>query len=266
MPFINLFPTYASPQQLGTDTYEQHVDAFMRTVKPKVLSYDHYALMQNGIRPDYFENMEIIRRAGLKYNTPFVYVLLSVPHFSYRDPSESDLRWQVNTALAYGAQGIVYFTYVSPPETKDFEGWGEAIVTGDGMPTPRYDQVKRINAEVRVLGKVLATLTSTAVYHTEPVPQGAVGLPATDLVSSITGGELVIGHFRNDQGRRYILFTNRNPQADADVSITFSTRVKLAEVRPDSGELQALETANTGAATTWQTRFSAGQGRLIAVD
>ncbi len=266
VPFINLFPTYASPQQLGTDTYEQHVDAFMRTVKPKVLSYDHYALMQNGIRPDYFENLEIIRRAGLKYNTPFVYVLLSVPHFSYRDPSESDLRWQINTALAYGAQGIVYFTYVSPPETKDFEGWGEAIVTGDGKPTPRYDQVKRINAEVRVLGKVLATLTSTAVYHTEPVPQGAVGLPTTDLVSSIAGGELVIGHFRNDQGRRYILFTNRNPQADADVSITFSTRVKLAEVRPDSGELQTLETANTGAATTWQTRFSAGQGRLIAVD
>lgn len=266
VPFINLFPTYASPQQLGTDTYEQHVDAFMRTVKPKVLSYDHYALMQNGIRPDYFENLEIIRRAGLKYNTPFVYVLLSVPHFSYRDPSESDLRWQINTALAYGAQGIVYFTYVSPPETKDFEGWGEAIVTGDGKPTPRYEQVKRINAEVRTLGKVLTTLTSTAVYHTEPVPQGATGLPATDLVSSVTGGELVVGHFRNAQGRRYILFANRNPQADVEVSITFSCELKLSEILPDSGSLQVLETSSAGAATTWQTRFSAGQGRLIAID
>lgn len=266
VPFINLFPTYASPQQLGTDTYEQHVDAFMRTVKPKVLSYDHYALMQNGIRQDYFENLEIIRRAGLKYNTPFVYVLLSVPHFSYRDPSESDLRWQINTSLAYGAQGIVYFTYVSPPETKDFEGWGEAIVTWDGKPTPRYDQVKRINAEVRTLGKVLTTLTSTAVYHTQPVPQGATGLPATDLIAGVTGGELVIGHFRNTQGRRYILFANRNPQADTDVSITFSTRVKLSEVRPDSGALQPLETTGTDTVTTWQTRFSAGQGRLIAID
>ena len=266
VPFINLFPTYASPQQLGTDTYEQHVDAFMRTVKPKVLSYDHYALMQNGIRPDYFENLEIIRRAGLKYNTPFVYVLLSVPHFSYRDPSESDLRWQINTALAYGAQGIVYFTYVSPPETKDFEGWGEAIVTGDGKPTPRYEQVKRINAEVRTLGKVLTTLTSTAVYHTEPVPQGATGLPATDLVSSVIGGELVVGHFRNAQGRRYILFANRNPQADVEVSITFSCELKLSEVLPDSGSLQVLETSSAGAATIWQTRFSAGQWRLIAID
>ena len=120
---------------------------------------------------DYFENLEIIRRAGLKYDTPFVYVLLSVPHFSYRDPSEEDLRWQVFTALAYGARGIVYFTYVSPPETKDYEGWGEAIVTTDGQPTRKYAQVRQVNAEVKTLGATLLTLKSTGVYHTAPVPQ-----------------------------------------------------------------------------------------------
>lgn len=266
VPFINLFPTYASPQQLGTDTYEQHVEAFMQKVQPKVLSYDHYAVMQNGQRADYFENLEIIRRAGLKYDTPFVYVLLSVPHFSYRDPSEEDLRWQVYTALAYGARGIVYFTYVSPPETKDYEGWGEAIVTTDGQPTRKYAQVRQINAEVKTLGATLLTLKSTGVYHTAPVPQGALALPAADLIANVTGGELVIGHFCNDAGQRYAMLVNRSPLASAEVSITFSHGVKLAELSGVSGDLQPIATVDSGSATAWNTRFTPGQGRLIKID
>ena len=52
IPYINLFPTYATAEQLGNPTYEHHVDEFMRVVKPKLLSYDHYALMDKGERED----------------------------------------------------------------------------------------------------------------------------------------------------------------------------------------------------------------------
>jgi hypothetical protein len=39
VPYINLFPTYATPAQLGTATYEEYVDLYMRTVKPKILGF-----------------------------------------------------------------------------------------------------------------------------------------------------------------------------------------------------------------------------------
>jgi hypothetical protein len=54
VPFINLFPTYATAQQLGSPTYEEYVEQYLSTVKPRMLSYDHYALGTKGDRPDYF--------------------------------------------------------------------------------------------------------------------------------------------------------------------------------------------------------------------
>lgn len=266
IPFINLFPTYASPQQLGTPTYREHVSAFMQTVAPRILSYDHYAIMQSGERPDYFENMEIIRRAGLEYRTPFNYILLAVPHFSYRDPTEADLRWQVNTALAYGAKGIMYFTYISPPETDSFKSWGEGIVTWEGKPTRKFDEVKRINAEIKTLGPTLMSLTSTAVYHSAPLPRGAGGLPEDDLVAKVEGGQLVVGHFKDEKGSRYAMFVNRDPHGPADVTIAFSQKVQLAEINRKSGAPQPIETAQREQATVWDTHFAPGQGRLVKID
>ena len=62
--YINLFPTYANSQQLGTETYEQHVAAYMKTVRPTFLSYDHYPITDKGLRPDYYRNLEVIRAAA----------------------------------------------------------------------------------------------------------------------------------------------------------------------------------------------------------
>ncbi|OQY19611.1 MAG: hypothetical protein B6I35_11475, partial [Anaerolineaceae bacterium 4572_32.2] len=66
VPFINLFPNYANPEQLGTVEYERHVQLFLETVQPPILSYDHYALMEWGDRPEYFANLEVIRRQAVR--------------------------------------------------------------------------------------------------------------------------------------------------------------------------------------------------------
>jgi hypothetical protein len=263
VPFINLFPTYASAQQLGNPTYEDHVTSFLRIVKPKVLSYDHYALLQNGLRPDYFENLEIVRREGLKHEVPFAFVLLSIPHFSYRNPSESDLRWQVNTALAYGARGIVYFTYMTPPPTKEYEGWRDAIVSPEGKPNAKYKQVQKINGELKQLGPTLMQLTSTAVYHTSPAPRGASLLPAGDRVARIEDAEMVIGHFRSSQGEPYTIFVNRNPQKAAEATIVLSTELSFQQVEPPPGQSDAAAIRREGGKTIWKVHFEPGQRRLL---
>lgn len=92
-PYINLFPTYATPAQLGAATYEEYVDLYMRTVKPKILSFDFYPFVTTGwlnkdkIRGGFFENLEIIRKKSLEYDTPFWAFVQTCRFSEMRNPS-----------------------------------------------------------------------------------------------------------------------------------------------------------------------------------
>jgi hypothetical protein len=264
VPYINLFPTYATREQLGNPTYEQHVDEFCRVVQPKLVSYDHYALLANGERPDYFENLEIIRRQGIKHRVPFNYILLSVPHGPYREPSEADLRWQVNTALAYGARGLMYFTYTTPNDP--VWNYRNAIIDSEGKPTAKYDQVRRINGEILELAPTLMRLTSVAVYHTGMAPRGAKLLPDNGLIAHIDGGEFVVGQFNSDAGHKYAMLVNRSPRQAARAAVTFSQTVELWEVSRSTGRERSVFVSDDGPGSTWRAAFKPGEGRLVRIE
>jgi len=265
IPYINLFPTYASKEQLGNPTYETHVDHYCRVVRPKLISYDHYALMEKGERPDYFENMEIVRRQGIKHKTPFNYILLSLPHGPYRDPSDADLRWQVNTALAYGARGIMYFTYETPPPDENWK-WHDGIIDESGKPNRKYYEVKKINAEVKKLAPTLMRLNSVAVYHTTPLPRGTRALPENGLIRNVEGGQFVIGQFNSDKGQRYAMFVNRSLTTAANARISFSQKVRLWEVSRSTGRERGINASDDGEGSLWRVKFAPGEARLVQID
>lgn len=264
-PFVNLFPTYATNQQTGASSYEQYVDEFCRVVGPKLLSYDHYALMADGaVRGDYFANMEIIRRQSIKHSVPFNYILLSVPHGPYKDVNEADIRWQAFTALAYGARGLMYFTYMTPNDS----AWGyhDALIGSNGQPTAKYEIAKKVNGEIRKLAPTLMRLTTVAVYHTAPVPQGCELLPSNGLIESIKGGEFVIGQFNSDDGIRYAMIVNRSLTNAVRAKIAFSQKVDIREVSPASGRECGVIVNDENGTCVWNASFAPGQGRLVRID
>lgn len=237
VPFINLFPNYASPDQLGTVDYEHYVAAFLDSVQPPVLSYDHYALMEWGDRPEYFANLEVIRRQALRGGVPFWNVILSTPHFNYRDPSAADLRWQVYTTLAYGGQGIVYFTYCTP----DAENYHNGIIDLYGQRTPKYDVVRHLNLEMQHLGPHLRRLTSVAVYHWPDAPQGTRLLPGSGLVAGVDGTAFVIGEFVDELGLPWLMVVNRDRDHAAWTTLHLHTRhTAIHEVSVKSGQLRPV--------------------------
>ena len=70
LAYVNLFPTYASNEQLGTKgekvtAYREHVRQYVEVVKPGLISYDHYQFTTNGDTADYFLNLAMIRRMQL---------------------------------------------------------------------------------------------------------------------------------------------------------------------------------------------------------
>ena len=237
VPYINLFPNYASPDQLGTIDYAHHVRAYLETVRPPLLSYDHYALLEDGNRPEYFPNLETIRDEALRARVPFWNIVLATPHFNYRDPSPADMRWQVYTTLAYGGKGLAYFTYWTP----DAENYRNGIVGPYGHRTTKYDVVRQLNLEMQHLGLHLLGLTSTGVYHWPDAPQGATVLPGDGLVAGIKGGEFVVGEFADGQGLPWLMVVNRNREHAAMVTLRLRTRYPvLKEVARTSGELRPV--------------------------
>lgn len=258
VPYINLFPTYANSQQLGTETYEEHVERFMSEVRPRVLSYDHYALRGDGERPDYFRNMEVIRDAALRYSTPFWFILLTTPHYGYRDPSEGDIRWQVYTALAYGAKGIMYFTYMTPR----YEDFQNGILDREGNRTEHYGIVKRINGELRALAPTLNRLASVAVAHSEPIPDAAEPLAPGSYLRSVEGGEWVAGFLKDERGGDYLYLVNRNVRDPGRFVLTFDGSVREVErVSRGRGDESALRIADSRVGV----ELAAGDGTLLRV-
>jgi hypothetical protein len=238
IPFINLLPVYVDEKYIGM-TYEKYLDQFCEIVKPKLLCYDHYALFEKVERDSYFANMETIRRHALKHGAGMGFIFQCTPHGTYRDPSESDLRWQVNTALAYGCTALFYFTYFTPTDAES--NFHNGILDQKEKRTPHFAMAKRINAELKVLANTLVRLTSTGVYHTGPLPTGCTALPATAPVQVKHGGPLVLGFFKHDDGSQWAIVVNRDLHKATAALLHFNPDIAtLNELSPKDGKLSPV--------------------------
>ncbi|MBN2508587.1 MAG: hypothetical protein JXQ71_18075 [Verrucomicrobia bacterium] len=254
-PYINLFPNYANARQLGTATYEEHLETFVATCQPTQLSYDHYALMDDGsLRAGYFLNLEQMRRAARRHALPFWNIVLTVAHFNYREVTPADLRFQVFTTLAYGGRGIAYFTYFAP----QVGNYRMAPIDQFGNPTPTWAALQNVNLQVGKLAPTLLQLTSDDVYHFGALPEGAHGPTASSLVSAVGNAPFLVGDFTHADGSRYALVVNRDFLKSHYAAVTFRTAPRRVQmVSPYTGQWIDF--------TGEQQWLAAGQGVLLRV-
>jgi hypothetical protein len=252
-PYVNLFPNYASPQQLGTATYVEHLERFIATCRPTELSYDHYALMDDGtLRNGYWQNLEQIRSAAKKHGLPFWNIVLTVAHFNYREPTDADIRFQVFSTLAYGGRGLAYFTYFAP-EVGNYRG---APIDQFGHPTPAWDRLRNVNLQVGRLAPVLLQLSSDAVYHFGEVPELAHGPGGKSLIESVGDAPFLVGDFTHRDGSRHAMIVNKDLTRSRHCAPRFRTPPRQAQmVSPYTGQ-----TINYSGEQTW---LAPGQGVLL---
>jgi hypothetical protein len=192
LAYINLFPTYASNEQLGAtgDTvpaYTEHLRQYVEKVKPDLISYDHYHYFIKGKDGEqYFLNLGLIRQKALDSGVPFLNIVQAASWDpGVRVPNEKELRWLVYTSLAYGAQGISYYVYCYPKH----EG---AMALADGTPTPLYHEASKLNREFVAIASELQPLRSLTAGHIGAVPLGAKALP-TDAPLQVTPAATLVG-------------------------------------------------------------------------
>jgi hypothetical protein len=217
--------------------YDAYVEQYCEKVRPRLVCFDHYALFGGVERPGYFANMETIRRNALKYDAAMGFIFQCTPHGTYRDPSETDLRWQVNTGLAYGCKALLYFTYFTPTDAE--ANFHDGILDTKGNRTAHFAMAKAINAELKKLSATLVALTSTAVYHTAPIPAGCTALPADAPIQAKAEKPLLIGLFKHEDGSQWAMVVNRDLHKSTNATLTFDAKVTAVdELNPKTGTLE----------------------------
>ena len=218
--YLNMLPVYASAGQLyygaasnktHTITYEQYVKEYIDKVNPAFFSYDYYPLHGAfpNITENYFRNMALIRNRTKDRGIPFwVFIQTCSYGRNVRTPTKEEIFWQVNTALAYGAKGIQYFTYWTPPEADEF---GEGMISRAGVKTDRYAYVQEINHHIHAIDDILMNASSKGIMVNgtmpAPIDSGEVNTHF-DPIESIDGIPSLIGCFENSSGKKQLYVVN----------------------------------------------------------
>lgn len=167
MAYINLYPCYAGKfgdevdVALGTRSYAEYLERFVREVKPFVISYDNYMVecsedMRNLDRlVGYFTDIFDVRRVALKYDLPFWCIGSSLSQLDDSTPPNlTRYAMQAYVPLAAGADGITWFLYF--PFI-----WRDSPVNKQGHKTLAWVYLRDINEQIKIIGTRLKKFRST---------------------------------------------------------------------------------------------------------
>lgn len=276
----------AVPPLNGAVKYERFIREFVEVFKPEIISFDHYCLMFRAVdrltdrpeadiseesrvsngwidkvfervdRPSYYDNLEIIRKVAAEQNVPWKAILQCVEHWDFRHVNESEMRWEVFAALAYGADEIDYFTYWTPAGRA--EGWDyhNAMINLDGTKNSRYYMVQRINKDLALLGKEVMDAESEEVLH--------IGFAKGDThvryfheykdFTDVWAEKVILGFFTNDK----VIITNKDHEHPQ--YIAFKCGHQPQRLNKQTGEWQDMVKADDG---RYHLLLAAGDAEMI---
>ena len=217
-PFLNLLPWHPGcAPRVGFTEWSEYLDAYAREARPDFLCYDCYSQMNPGQEgwDMYFRNLREYLDAGRRSGLCFWTTLLSVGHFRYRPPREDDLRWQVSTALAHGARGLLwFFMYMRRPH----DNYRVPPIDEHGERTETFAWMSRVNRSfLQGPAAVFAGLELRRVSHVGRAWGGFPAFEPSTLVAgakSLHGNDLVVSEFADAAGRDFVAVVN-NSQTDS---------------------------------------------------
>lgn len=147
--YVNLYPNYATVavnnaqetvSQLGVPTYDKYIEDYCKYVGTDYICYDFYVYSCNV--PRMYQNLITVADACTKTGRSMWIVLQVNSHKEEKFISENQLRYQAYTAMAFGAENIIWACY-----TKGW--WHNQVLDSEGNKTEQYDKLKKINAEIK---------------------------------------------------------------------------------------------------------------------
>ena len=239
--YLNLLPTYGFK---SLDEYRNYVHRFVEDVPIQLISYDHYPVIGDNLRGDWYPNLEIVAEEAKRVNRPFWAFALATAHGPYPVATVASLKLQMYSNLAYGAQGLQYFTYWNPgTETWNFH---EAPITLEKKRNSVYDRVREVNQELQARAYVFVRSKVLSVNHLgKDIPELTKRLetlpPKVTKLDTHDKGAIVSLLEKN--GKQYLVIVNRSLNEQMDLTITFEPGV--LRIRKDGTKVAADKYVDT---------------------
>lgn len=231
LAYINLFPNYASmgapgESQLGTTTYEEHLERFVTEVKPPFISYDSYQVQySHDMRePDkifsYYQNLLQVRAVAQRYDLPFWQIVSPMQIFDHTmPPSPATLLLQAYTTLAAGGRSVGWFTYFS-------YGSAYAPIDLEGNKTWIWYYLAETNRQLKLLGPLMNRLVSKGVYFTglqqmDPILAELPTLPGGFIEQTESDMPLMVGEFTDSEQRLYVMLVNLSAERTGRINASW---------------------------------------------
>jgi len=258
--YVNLFGDGATPEYYGTETFPEYLQLFIKEVPVQIMSFDTYPIRTNtsGVRyltDLFYENLEIFSNEAYKAGKPFWAFALTTPHWSYPIPTLADLRLQVFSNLAYGAQGIQYFTYWTPDPYDAIDFHDGPIDPFTKQKTATWYTVQQMSSEIKALSNVFLGAQVIQVRHIVKTvfgTNGAVPIRTTRFnfknrpaeaqiitkVAAANRTNALVSFLKNGK-RCYMVVINRNLDGGDNVTFTITGGAGLQLIKKDGTAVPA---------------------------
>ena len=279
--FINILGASGIAGNAGNNTYNYetgYVDPYLNAVDADVISMDSYSLLKNGttsnIRKSYYYTFDVLSKKAKDNGTEFWYTLLSSAHkagdgsnYTYSEPTEEELRWQMAVGMVFGAKNLSHYTY-----TSDASDYSTMVEYGTWNTTALYDRVKKVDGEYANWSRIYNSFTwqgyaaldfgQTSNYKANALMQnlsydvavneyGGLSSVAMSDGSSSTDSknnakDLLVGMFKDDNGNMAFMLTNA-ASAVNNYSTSNKYYANLAYSMVDIGTTLTFEAGYVGA-------------------
>ncbi len=257
--YINLYPNNANRKELGTDTYAEYIRRFTETVDLPFYSFDHYPVMAVEAQkafpwrvegrlcrynPLWYENLELFSAEMRHCGRPFWAFSLATSHVNppigyYPAPTVGMMKFQQYSNLAYGAQGLQFFTYWTPHFRAPMY-FHDGPINGKGKRSPVFDRVREVIQELQARASVFLGAKVQEIWHTgTEIPPGTKRLeklPAFVTALETPDGGAVVSHLVNG-ATEYLVVVNRELGKELTLHATFVPGVK--RIRKDGSIVDA---------------------------
>ena len=278
LTYTNAFPIMEYDK--NKENYEKYIEEFCDTLQPKMLCWDFYPFdkFREGKMEVYFYNMDLIRKEAQERDIPFWTFIQAgsqwndnweeLPSEKPYWPNEFQFNWNINTCLAFGAQGIQYFPLIQPYQftLADNGGWDferNGILGGMGNKTQWYYYAQTNNKHIEAIDEVLMNSVNKGVIVNGEQAEKDMSLTncvvesgSFNQLKSVTG-DTMVGCF-NYNGKTALYVVNYSFENAQKITLKFEGSQNIKKI-------QNAETSYVkGKALTLD--MAAGEGVLLVLE
>lgn len=309
--YANLYPwntgvAGVSSEQVAINQHKAYLKEYVDDCKPQMISYDYYIFSNSESAkdcPNYLAGMVSAREVAKSGNIPFWTFVQAGNKFGYTtdqavgtitNPTAAELMWNVNTALAFGAQGIQYYAGIQSYSdgfvtdgSIDFTRNG--LIGANGVPTNWYYHAQTANKQIAAVDDVLMNAENKGIIVKGDCLEGSatkfassntyisdvttVGLESVTYSGTTYAAEsgsnkeswltkahtygAIIGCFDYD-GKNAYYVVNGDTNAKSTVTLTFSTSQNVTKISSAGEETQSGKSISL--------ELAAGSAVLVVVE